>query len=100
MNKVTTLNFYKKSLDGLRGLASLNVALSHFFGAFLPTVLHSNYPNVFHGGLENAYTDIIGSPLATIFFNGHFAVLLFFVLSGYVLSLPYYHNINYISLLK
>ncbi len=30
--------------------------------------------------------------MVSIFYNGHFAVLIFFVLSGYVLTMPYYNQ--------
>jgi peptidoglycan/LPS O-acetylase OafA/YrhL len=84
-----------KSADGLRGIASLNVALGHFVGAFLPSLLYSSYPNVFQPNPNpSALFNFFHLPIFTIFFNGHFAVLIFFVLSGYVLSLPHFEDQN------
>jgi peptidoglycan/LPS O-acetylase OafA/YrhL len=78
-----------RSADGLRGIAALNVMLSHFVAAFWPKILAGNY-----GDWQLTRTDpsqlekVLGSPLTTLMFNGHFAVLIFFVLSGYVLASP------------
>ena len=36
-----------KSADGLRGIAALNVAISHFVAAFLPMMLYKNYLTLF-----------------------------------------------------
>lgn len=87
----TTKNMKNRSADGLRGVAAFSVAIMHFIAAFLPMVLHNTYPAIF---AENKSPDtafkIVTSPLATLFYNGHLAVLIFFVLSGYVLTLPYF----------
>jgi peptidoglycan/LPS O-acetylase OafA/YrhL len=84
-----------KSADGLRGVASLNVAIGHFVGAFLPMLLYSSYPHVFQPNSNPSdWFNFFHLPIFTIFFNGHFAVLIFFVLSGYVLSLPYFEDQN------
>jgi len=67
--------------------------LCHFVAAFWPKLLVLNY-----GNLQLFTTDpstlekILGSPLTTLVFNGHFAVLVFFVLSGYVLASPALEN--------
>jgi peptidoglycan/LPS O-acetylase OafA/YrhL len=87
-NKATRHDF---SADGLRGIAAANVAISHFIAAFLPSVLHSHYPDVFQKNLNPSLLfQFIEHPLVSIFYNGHFAVVIFFVLSGYVLVLPYW----------
>ena len=79
------------SADGLRGTAALCVAISHFITAYLPTMMHKTHPSLFQEN-KNPSTlfEIFTSPLFSIFYNGHFAVLIFFVLSGYVLTLPYF----------
>jgi peptidoglycan/LPS O-acetylase OafA/YrhL len=65
-------------LDSLRGLAALSVVLTHFI---------STTP------IKN---DFIGFTPLRIFWGGHEAVILFFILSGFVLSLPFYKgNDNY-----
>lgn len=78
-----------KELDSLRGLAALTVLASHFSGVF---------PGAFE---DTSMSGMLGmnllkySPLH-IFWAGHEAVILFFILSGFVLSLPYYSkNVKY-----
>lgn len=80
-----------KSADGLRGLAAFNVVIAHFVAAFVPSMLHSSYPTLFNSNPNpSTLFGILTSPIFAIFYNGHFAVLIFFVLSGYVLALPYH----------
>jgi peptidoglycan/LPS O-acetylase OafA/YrhL len=80
-----------KALDGLRGIAALNVTIAHFICAFSPSVMHYNYPSVFkEGDINSFFYEIISSPFASILYNGEFAVLIFFILSGFVLSKPYF----------
>ncbi|MBX9577757.1 MAG: acyltransferase [Chthoniobacterales bacterium] len=84
-----------KNADGLRGIACLAVALHHFIGAFLPTLLHNNYPTSFpEAAHPSLFVSIFSSPVMTLFYNGNFPVMIFFVLSGYVLAAPYYHPNN------
>jgi peptidoglycan/LPS O-acetylase OafA/YrhL len=79
--------------NGLRGLAVLNVAVAHFIAAFLPMLLHKNYPSIFAENNDpSTLFEIISSPIFSILYNGHFAVLIFFVLSGYVLTIPYFKD--------
>jgi peptidoglycan/LPS O-acetylase OafA/YrhL len=80
-----------RNADGLRGVAALNVALTHFVAAFLPSALHKNYPWIFSANpAPDTAFKVATSPLASLFYNGHFSVLIFFALSGYVLVLPYH----------
>lgn len=60
-------------LDSLRGLAALTVLLHHLLLA-MPQ--------------KNAFTTALEVTPARLFVNGHGAVILFFLLSGFVLSLP------------
>lgn len=84
-----------KCADGLRGITAFNVAVNHFVAAFLPMMLYPNYPTLFSQNTNPSYLfEVITSPIVSIFYNGHFAVLIFFVLSGYVLTLPYFTNNN------
>lgn len=61
-------------LDGLRGLAALSVFVSHFIGVFSVTSL--------------TLKKISNTPIHLLW-NGEGAVFLFFLLSGFVLTLPY-----------
>jgi hypothetical protein len=61
-------------LDSIRGLAALFVLLCHTTKAF-------DWPP--------AYWTLINWPFIYILFDGKAAVVMFFVLSGYVLSKPY-----------
>lgn len=64
-------------LDALRGLAALSVVFSHYF-----LLLHGAPKSAAEAAAVNA---VAWSPLA-LFFTGHQAVLLFFVLSGMALT--------------
>lgn len=74
----------KSHLESLRGLASLIVFLAHFAGIFYPfSLLGSGYKQV--SSIENLFNQ---SPIG-ILVAGQFAVCIFFILSGYVLSYKY-----------
>src|SRR5688572_30321030 len=64
------------SLDGLRGIAALAVVFNHIFLVIAP-------------GQAPWWMDY--TPLY-YFFAGRKAVILFFILSGFVLALPYIHG--------
>jgi len=84
-----------KCADGLRGIAALSVAVAHFVAAFIPMMLHGNYPTMFNENPKPSHLfEILTSPVISIFYNGEFAVLIFFVLSGYVLALPFFTDAN------
>ncbi len=75
-------------LNGLRGLAALVVVLHHFSVGF--------YPSLYTGVEKKAHilsypieVTISKTPLNVIF-SGNFAVCIFFVLSGYVLTYKYF----------
>ncbi|MCP1355479.1 acyltransferase family protein [Aneurinibacillus migulanus] len=72
-------------LDGVRGLAALIVVFNHFAGLFFPGATGGEV-EFSHSSTELLFNK---TPLFVIF-NGHFPVCLFFVLSGYVLSLKYF----------
>nr|WP_294512217.1 acyltransferase [uncultured Rhodopila sp.] len=71
-------------LDGLRGVASLVVVAWHFAYAFLPRDI-GIVPSF------NPAAGLVGSPMFAAL-NGPAAVMLFFVLSGYVLPLGYFQS--------
>jgi peptidoglycan/LPS O-acetylase OafA/YrhL len=62
------------SLDSIRGLAALAVLLSHFCGIFI---------------LSNAARAFLALPVLNSCVDGKAAVVMFFVLSGFVLARPY-----------
>lgn len=81
------------SIDGLRGQASLIVMITHFSMAFTPGILDMNYPMLFKRVAHPSFLqEVARFPLVSIFYNGNFAVLIFFVISGFVLSKPYYEG--------
>lgn len=65
-------------LESIRGLAAVQVVLLHFFSAFRPDLVFESAP-----GSPAWYVHL--SPLSFLY-DGHSAVYIFFVLSGYVLS--------------
>jgi peptidoglycan/LPS O-acetylase OafA/YrhL len=71
-------------LDGLRGVAALIVVLWHFAFAFLPARI-GIVPDF------DPAAGLVGSP-AFALIDGPGAVMLFFVLSGYVLPLGYFRS--------
>ncbi|MBC7390319.1 MAG: acyltransferase [Opitutaceae bacterium] len=76
-------------LDSLRGIASLQVVISHVLSAipFLFLVLFKHKNEEFL--TKDFWYYIRNSPLHFMW-NGSGAVIVFFVLSGFVLSLPYF----------
>lgn len=78
-----------EQLDSLRGLAALTVMIGHYLFIF-PTFSSET-------GNDGILTWLLKSSPLYLLRSGHEAVLLFFVLSGFVLSLQFYKNtkINY-----
>ncbi|WP_379970588.1 acyltransferase family protein [Ectobacillus sp. sgz5001026] len=72
-------------LDSLRGLASLTVVMGHFTGVY-SILLTTQYL-----GFKNIIEWLKFTPLHIVY-AGHEAVLLFFILSGFVLTLPFLHR--------
>ena len=69
-------------VEGMRGAAALVVCVTHFLKIFLPAVYDGDQGVKSWGLGERAFAT---SPF-NVLLNPHFAVCLFFVLSGYVLS--------------
>jgi peptidoglycan/LPS O-acetylase OafA/YrhL len=77
--------------EGLRGLAALNVYFSHFFLAFFPLGFTNLLPGLQTSpAVDSTMERLLRLPFASLLWNGNFAVCVFFVLSGFVLSKPYY----------
>lgn len=72
MAVTTKIEMYKRNfaIDGLRGLCALAVVVFHFIPEFWKGILSKNIENFVHYAL-----------------NGHAAVCIFFVISGYALKL-------------
>lgn len=78
------------ALDGLRGVAAVIVVIYHFL---LATSLSDEYLRVVGGGTGAASpVDIIANTPLRYVFMGPEAVIIFFVLSGFVLVYPMLHG--------
>lgn len=79
-----------RSVDGLRGLAAVSVMFAHFLTASSPFLLTRYYGDWLAFGTHDYSTHdkIFSFPLVSVFYNGLFAVQIFFVLSGFVLVNP------------
>ncbi|MEK4158878.1 acyltransferase [Paenibacillus odorifer] len=77
-------------LNGLRGVAALMVVLSHYTLSFYPA-LHTGNPSDVYNSFE---LFVSASPL-NVLYNGSFAVFIFFILSGFVLSYKYWRLEHY-----
>lgn len=75
-------------LEGVRGIAAFCVFLHHFFIIFYPAYHDGNASLSKLGGFELYFYH---SPLSFLL-NGNFMVCIFFILSGYVLSLKYWKS--------
>ncbi len=74
-------------LDGLRGLAALIVVIDHFAISFFPAATDGSVHTT-HRALEGV---VQRTPLH-LFVSGNFAVCIFFVLSGVVLSAKFFRT--------
>lgn len=74
-------------LESIRGLAAVQVVLLHFLGAFMPDL-------VFEPVSRGAASYIHLSPLYFLY-DGHSAVYIFFVLSGYVLTRSFERHLDH-----
>lgn len=72
-------------------MAAVTVFLAHFCLSFFPRGFDRLYPGLQTSPAADATIEkILRLPFLSILWNGNFAVCIFFVLSGYVLSRPYY----------
>jgi peptidoglycan/LPS O-acetylase OafA/YrhL len=74
---------YERTLEGLRGLAALWVAYAHAFNG---------------NGLDQAYSPTI--PFNLYFNASHGAILIFFILSGYVIGLTNQTNFTQVNVVR
>lgn len=80
---ITTKTLRQPEWDGLRGLAAIVVASTHYLSAFFP---YAAFGDRFVNSPRFEWEALFFSPPLGILTAGGFAVCLFFVLSGYVLS--------------
>ena len=78
--------YHQAHLDSLRGIAALIVVFTHYIGAFLP---YSAFANQGYYQQKFPVESLFFYPPFGLVVAGHFAVCLFFILSGYVLSYSY-----------
>lgn len=69
------------ALDGLRGLACIIVVIYHYILSFFPSIIF-NSNSQRHYNIESYLSDF---PFIA-FYNGHLSVIVFFVLSSFILS--------------
>jgi peptidoglycan/LPS O-acetylase OafA/YrhL len=95
---VATVSQRFKELDALRGLAACAVVLQHFLLVFPQT--SAFFYGVYRGPYQSLINRLADSPIHIIF-AGNEAVIFFFLLSGFVLSLPFYSGkkVHYSSFL-
>lgn len=77
------------SLEGLRGIASLIVAISHFAFVFSP-ILASQFNPIEGARFLYPLERWLHYPPLSLIFSGEAAVCVFFVMSGYVLTTKYF----------
>ena len=77
-------------LESIRGLAALVVVIHHLEFTFMP-VLKADYATL---SAHPFWIRALGLSPLSVFSNGGFAVRLFFVLSGFVLSLSFFRTLD------
>ncbi|MFC4100406.1 acyltransferase family protein [Paenibacillus xanthanilyticus] len=77
-------------LDSIRGIAALTVLLGHFASSILIFCTCTNTT----GNEDHVILNLFKYTPLSFFGAGHEAVILFFLLSGFVLSLPFFKQTN------
>ena len=81
-----------KHIEGIRGLAAIIVVLHHYSLAFYPAL---NFGDASQTHIGNGSLELfMASTPINLIYNGGFAVCIFFILSGYVLSNAYHQTNN------
>ncbi len=81
------------SLEGLRGIASLVVVFHHFFFGFLPALIYGELGS--KGLIWPKFEEAVAQTPLSLLWNGDFAVMVFFVMSAYVLTYRYFQNYDH-----
>lgn len=81
-----------EELDSLRGIAAMSVLVFHCLISF-PLFYNANYSQQFSNKLVEFFTS---TPLKLLW-SGNEPVLLFFVLSGFVLALPFLKELTHLA---
>ncbi|MES2630698.1 MAG: acyltransferase [Patescibacteria group bacterium] len=79
------------ALEGLRGVAAVAVVIFHGLSMFYPIFLYGALSGL--GLIQNSRFEdnLYGNPVSVIF-SGAFAVAIFFVLSGFVLTVSFFNS--------
>jgi peptidoglycan/LPS O-acetylase OafA/YrhL len=89
-----------EALEGLRGLACLSVLTSHFFYMAFPFLALARSPLPPAFGAHFSWEVWFSRPPFDLLYNGDFAVIVFFTLSGYVLSRKFWQSGNRVGLVS
>lgn len=81
------------SLEGLRGIASLSVVFHHFFYGFLPALIWGEVGS--KGLIWPKFEEAVAQTPLNLLWSGDFAVMVFFVMSAYVLTYRYFQNYDH-----
>src|ERR1044071_1561214 len=76
-------------LEGARALLAVVVVVHHFILLFYPSVSIGSYNLADFQAETQPFSVVLAHSPLNIFMNGHLAVSVFLVISGYVLTLPY-----------
>lgn len=76
-------------LEGLRGLLALIVLVHHFVLLFYPELYIGSFDQTYFAAHASSFKILLAHSPLNFFMNGHFAVCVFLVISGYVLTYSY-----------
>jgi peptidoglycan/LPS O-acetylase OafA/YrhL len=82
---------FHHGVNGLRGILSTHVVTVHFLMAFLPSTLTSFDAVMFPAESSPHWlVPLLNLPVLSLLISGHFSLTNLFVLSGFVLTMPYF----------